>query len=143
MRMMKLEKRQNKALALAGCVALTVMLIATAAIAAGPNPTQVGALAFYSALTGTDDLPDNQVNYNVIDPILISQILGGVEWSVPRDCDDMEANDDTYMYLQYLDGTRKVYHIFLGNSHISLKDNRSTCFYVDPATQGMIEANAQ
>lgn len=122
---------------------LLVLLLSPWAIAAGPDPTTVEALAIYDAKTGSDSLPDSQVNYNVIDPGLISQILGGIEWSVARDCFDMETINVTYMYMRYLDGTRKVYHLFLHDSHISLKDNRGTCFYVDPATRTLIEDNTQ
>lgn len=139
--------RSTSLAALLGLAAVAVSSIAPALAAgadpAGPDPGQVLALAVYSAVTGSDSLPDGQVSYNVTDPGVIAQILNGIEWSVPRDCGELETDNTTFMYLKYLDGTRKVYHLFLRNSHISLAGNRGTCFYVDPSSRTLIEDNTQ
>jgi len=141
--MKKLTMRRFKSLlVLAALTAVAVSSIAPLALA-GPDPAQVLALAVYSAVTGSDSLPDGQVSYNVTDPGVIAQILNGIEWSVPRDCGELETDNTSFMYLKYLDGTRKVYHLFLRNSHVSLAGNRGTCFYVDPSSRTLIEDNTQ
>ena len=108
------------------------------------SSANVAALAIYVAdVNTTDDLPNNLVNYNIVSPLLIDLILSGVEFDVERDCTGIETKNSSYMYVQFKNGSRKVYHLFLLNSHIAIKDRRDLCFFVSPEAQSLIAAHAQ
>ncbi len=99
----------------------------------------VEKLAIYEANVNTsDELPDDEVVYNVIDPDTINSILAGIELSVERNCLELEAANTSYMYVKFKDGTRKVYHLFLLDSHLALKDQRHTCFFIEESSRSLI-----
>jgi len=108
------------------------------------SSANVSALAVYVADTNTSDsLSDAVVNYNITSPALIDAILGGIEFDVLRNCGRIDSKDSTYLYVKLKDGSRRVFSLFLLNTHVSLKSLRVGCHIVSDSARVLIEANAQ
>lgn len=109
-----------------------------------PNPATIQAMAIYKATVDTDDdWPDNQVNYNVTDPVVIANMIWGIEADTLRDCSDLQTDNNAYLYIKFTNGTRRVYHLFFRWTHFSAKGDRENCYYVAPSSQALFKAYAQ
>lgn len=109
-----------------------------------PNPSAIERVAVYQAVQGaSDNIPDDQVNFNVTDKTLINAMFTGIESDILRDCSLMEAKNSAFVYVKLYNGTVHVYHLFHMYSHFAKKNDRGNCFYVNPSARGLFEANAQ
>jgi hypothetical protein len=109
-----------------------------------PQPGDVAALASYEANERTSNqMPDATVRYTVTDPGTIRTLFSGIETGTERDCSDLETKDSAYLYVKLQDGNRRVYTLFLLNSHLALNNERATCFFVNPAARAVVTANLQ
>ena len=109
-----------------------------------PPPADVAALAAYEANEQTSNqMPEARVRYTVTDPGAIRTLFGGIESGTERDCSDLETRNSAYLYAKLNDGSRRVYTLFLLNSHIALNNERTTCFFVNPAARAIVTANLQ
>lgn len=125
---------------------LPVILLCLADLASAqvPNPADITSMALYKASVGvTDSIPDNLVNYNITAPAMISAMITGIESDTLRQCERYEAKNNAYLYVKFLNGSRKVYHIYLNWMHFSKKGDRANCFYINPLTQVLFRQNAQ
>lgn len=121
-----------------------MVMIAPPLQAEVPSPDTIQAMAIYEATVDThDDWPDNLVNYDVTDPILIAEMFSGIEADTLRDCSDLEADNNAYLYVKFDNGTRQVYHLFFRWSHFSAKGDRGNCFYVAAFSRYLFEQYAQ
>lgn len=103
----------------------------------------IDALAIYDAnLNTSDNLPENEVIYNVIEFNIINSIIEGID-PTERDCAGMQAKNTTYLYIKFKDGTREVYHLFLLDSHLAIKNQRHTCFFIEKSARSLIISNKQ
>lgn len=139
-----LELRGNLSWTWLLCGAALLLAMAPAPLHAGLSSANVAAVAIYKATnTSTDSLPDNLVNYNITSPAMIDALFAGIHLEEELDCTGMESKNSAYLYVKLHDGSRKVYHAFLLNSHVALKDRRVPCFWVDDPVQQLITDNAQ
>lgn len=129
---------------LASLSLLTLSLAPSPAAYAALSSATVTALAIYVADVNTSDtLPDALVNYNVTASATIDAVLSGIQFNEILDCSGIEAKSTSYLYVKLADGTRKVYHLFLGDSHLSIRERRDFCFAVDPTAKSLIQSLAQ
>lgn len=132
-------KTLNKGIILLSFIAMTTYISAQV-----PNPAAIEKVAVYKAIQGaSDELPDEQVNYNITDKSLIDSMFTGIESDTLRDCSGMEARTSAFVYVKMLNGTTQVYHLFRMYSHFSKKNDRSNCFYINPPSRTLFETNAQ
>ena len=121
--------------------------LANAQTPIGPRPmnsTSIQALAIYQAnIYTSDEMPDSQITYNVTDPAVIDALFAGIAFSTELDCDLLEADDNTYMYVKFHDGTRKVFDFFFLDSHLALKDRRVPCYWVNDETRKLLATYKQ
>ncbi len=126
-----------------------ILLVLCLAISAGaaaqvPNAADINVMAVYKASVGvTDSIPDNLVNYNITSPATIAAMIGGIENDTLRDCVGYDAKNNAYLYVKFINGTRKVYHLYLNWMHFSKMDDRDHCYYITPASQALFKSNAQ
>ncbi len=107
-------------------------------------PDHVTDLAIYEANDRTrGTLRESETTYNLTDPGAIADLISGIDFGEALDCADMETKNSAYLYVKFKDNKRKVYTLFLLNSHISLNNDRSTCFFVGPVARTIIESNSQ
>jgi hypothetical protein len=138
--------RQESARRLRGpVIALVVcgLFLVTAPLDAALSSANVAALAVYVAQDNSNDKPDSMVIYNITLPSLIDAILSGIEFDVQRDCSDLDAKNNSFLYVKLKDGSRKVYDLFLLNSHAAIRGRRDFCFAISAEAQVQIVANAQ
>jgi len=139
-----LGPRENSSWTWLLCGAALLLAMAPAPLQAALSSADVAAVAIYKASnTTTDSLPDNLVNYNITSPDLIDVLFAGIHLEEELDCDDIESKNTAYLYVKLHDGSRKVYHAFLLNSHVALQGRRVPCFWVDESVQQLITDNAQ
>ena len=121
-----------------------MLMVASPLQAEVPSPDTIQAMGIYKATVDTDDdWPDNLVNYNVTDSVLIADIISGIEADTLRDCSRLKARNNAYLYIKFKDGTRRVYHLFLHWSHFSAAGQRGTCYYVNSSSQELFRVHAQ
>ncbi len=126
------------------CVTIGFVAMAIELTAQVPNPAAIEKVAIYEAIQdASDELPDEEVNYNITDKDLINALFSDIESDTLRDCSLMEARNSAYVYVKLYNGSRQVYHLFLMYSHFSGKNDRGNCFYVNPTAQALFESNAQ
>lgn len=125
-------------------VTLNLLIMAFASSAQVPNPASINKMAVYKASdTEIGALPDSLISYNITDPFLILDIFSGIVRFELLDCSDMKEKTDAFVYLHFVDGTIKVYHLFAQYSHIALKDDRENCFYVNQSARSLLETHAR
>jgi hypothetical protein len=125
------------------CGAALLLAMAPAPLQ-GLSSAEVAAVAIYKAgNTTTDSLPDHLVNYNITSPDMIDVLFAGIHLEEELDCDGIESKNTAYLYVKLHDGSRKIYHAFLLNSHVALQGRRVPCFWVDDPVQQLITDNAQ
>ena len=125
-------------------IVLCLTMVSAVGYAQVPDPNDILEMAIYFADTSsTDDLPDSLVNYDITDSGLIASMFGGIEADTLRDCSDLEADTDAFVYVRFNDLTRKVYHLILEWSHFHEKGDEGNCHWVNPVSRSLFEANAQ
>lgn len=126
---------------------LTILIFAMTGLSASraeiPDPADVLEMGIYFASDSTsDDWSDGIVVYNVVDPDTIAAMLYGIE-PVLRDCSDMGAKDDAYIYVKFTDMSRTVYRIFGDWSHFSADHRRDDCHWVTPGVRALYIRHSQ
>jgi hypothetical protein len=119
-------------------------LVGTGVVAQIPDPDDVAAMAVYHAADSTsDEWPDHLVNYNITDQDTIDAMFAGIESDTLRDCSDLEAKAQAYVYVKLDGGSRIVYHIYFLWSHISKYNRRDRCYWIEEPSRLMFQRHAQ
>jgi len=109
----------------------------------GP-PTPILTMAIYEATADTsDELPPDQVNFDITDPALIGPLITSIDFSEDLDCSRIKAKNNAYVYIKFQDNSVEVYHILMLWSHFCEKDLRDICFYISESGQELFQQYAQ
>jgi hypothetical protein len=106
-----------------------------------PDPTGVEKIAIYSAMVYSSDIPDDEVNYNITDPSVISNLFQGIE-NKRRDCSKLESNYLAYLYVKYNSGSSEVFSIS-GYYVYFQKISSNVCYWISPEARIIIKSNIQ
>jgi hypothetical protein len=107
-----------------------------------PNPSDVEALAIYSAMVYSSDIPDDEVNYNITDPIVIANLFQGIE-NKRRDCSKLESKYMAYLYVKYKSGAYEVFAISGGYYVYIQKLESDICYWIFPESRDILRNNIQ
>jgi hypothetical protein len=133
----------RRTIPIAGLICLMGMLSSQPA-AAQLNSTTIDRVAIYAASEANrSNLPESSVTYNVTNPATIDSIFSGIDFATQRDCRGMDAENSSYIYVKFKTSSRKVYHLFLQNTHIAVAGRRDMCYFVPPAVRSIIAAHTQ
>ena len=108
------------------------------------NPQNVQALAIYGGQSnfGTG-LQPNAVSFTITDPVLINDLLSGINFSEELYCETMLARKNATVYLKFKDGSVEFYDLFGSWSHFSKDSFRASCYFISETAQVLFEANAK
>ena len=107
------------------------------------NPQQVQALAIYGEASNFgEELPLNQINFNITDPALIASLINSIEFTTERDCSQHGSVTQAYVYVKYVNGCIEVYELLALWSHFCKAGFWGSCYFVSESGQLLFEAHA-
>lgn len=107
------------------------------------NPDDVEKMAVYFATTGTDDLTEAQVNFNITDATTIKLLLDTIPSDQTEDGSMYLADNNGYIYIKFKNGAFNIYHIYLDWARFCGKDLRTTSYFISETGQTLWPSYAQ
>ena len=107
-------------------------------------PQNVKRLAVYGVASDFgQDLPPNQLVFNVTRVSEIAAMISSIDFGVQRDCSDLGARTNARVYVEFQDRSVEVYELYGMRSHFGKVGLRGSCYYVSPAGQLLFSETEQ
>lgn len=126
-------------------VAILFLLASTGpALALRITPQNVQAMAIYGpTLNQAHTLAPNQIEYNITDPSLISELLEGIDFTRELDCSTLGSLANALIFIRFQNGDVTRYQVVNLWSHFSAYGFSPCCFAVSPEAQTILQERAQ
>jgi hypothetical protein len=106
-------------------------------------PQNIQAMAVYGPNSNYGIGLASNINFNITDPVVISNLISSIEFSVERDCSTIAGISGAYVYIKFKNGVIDVYDLLDVFSHFSKVGINGSCYFISETGQAWFEGYAQ